>query len=129
MDKNIKIGSEKNFGIVFSIFFFLLTNYLYFFHGYFNAYTLSISFLFFIISFTIPSLFKYPNIIWFYFGIILGKIVVPIFLLITYFLIFTPMGFLVKLFKKNYIDKKIDYNLNSYWVDRDKKVGSFDDQF
>ena len=39
------------------------------------------------------------------------------------------MGFLVKLFKKNYIDKKIDYNLNSYWVDRDKKVGSFDDQF
>ncbi len=129
MDKNIKIGSEKNFGIVFSIFFFLLTNYLYFFHGYFNAYTLSISFLFFIISFTIPLLFKYPNIIWFYFGIILGKIVVPIFLLITYFLIFTPMGFLVKLFKKNYIDKKIDYNLNSYWVDRDKKVGSFDDQF
>jgi len=129
LDKNIKIGSEKNFGIVFSIFFFLLTNYLYFFHGYFNAYTLSISFLFFIISFTIPLLFKYPNIIWFYFGIILGKIVVPIFLLITYFLIFTPMGFLVKLFKKNYIDKKIDYNLNSYWVDRDKKVGSFDDQF
>ena len=127
--EKLKIGSEKNFGIVFSIFFFLLTIYLYFFHGYFNIYTITISFLFFIISFSIPLLFKYPNIIWFYFGIILGKIVVPIFLLLTYFIIITPMGFLVRLFKRNYIDKKIDNNLSSYWIKRNTKLGSFDDQF
>ena len=129
MDKHIKISSEKNFGIVFGIFFLILTAYLYYFHSFFNIFLVILSLLFFIISFTKPLLLKYPNIIWFYFGILLGKIVVPVFLFFTYFAIFTPMGLLVKLFKRNYIDKKIDKKLESYWIRRSNKMGSFDDQF
>lgn len=128
-DNQLKIGTEKNFGIVFGTFFFLLTAYIFYFHNSFNIYTVILSLIFFIISFTKPALLKYPNIIWFYFGILLGKIVVPVFLFFTYFVIFTPMGFLVKLFKRNYIDKKIDKKLKSYWIKRDRKIGSFDDQF
>ena len=128
-ENQLKIGTEKNFGIVFGIFFLLLSAYLFYFHSFFNIFTVILSFLFFIISFTKPGLLKYPNIIWFYFGILLGKIVVPVFLFFTYFVIFTLMGFIVKLFKRNYIDKRIDKKLKSYWIKRDSKIGSFDDQF
>lgn len=126
---DLKIGTEKNFGIVFGIFFLILVIYLKLSHDYYSLYLITISGLFFVISFTKPILLKYPNIIWFYFGILLGKIFIPIFLLFTYYVIFTPTGFLVKIFKRNYIDKNIDAKLSSYWIKRSNKIGSFDDQF
>ena len=128
-DSKIKISSEKNFGIVFGIFFIILAGYLKLFHNYFNISFIALSIIFLIIAYTKPIIFKYPNIVWFYLGILLGKIFVPIFLIFTYFVIFTPMGVLVKLFKKNYIDKKIDKKLSSYWIKRNTKIGSYDDQF
>jgi hypothetical protein len=129
LETKLKIGSEKNFGIVFGSFFLILTVYLIIFHDYFNLITITLSIIFFLASFTKPIIFKYPNLLWFYLGILLGKFFVPIFLFFTYFIIFTPMGFLVKLFKRNYINKNIDNKLASYWIKRDTEVGSLDDQF
>ena len=77
----IEISSEKSFGIVFSIFCFIL--FIIFFDTEYNFILLSLSLMFIAVSFTIPKLLKYPNLIWFYFGILLGKIFIPIFLFIT----------------------------------------------
>ncbi len=129
MNNNIKISSEKSFGIVFTVFFIIVTLYYKLFYDQFNILTTLMALTCLIITFSKPILFKYPNIAWFYFGIFLGKIFIPIFLGFTYFVIFTTTGFLVKIFKKNYIDKNIDHNKSSYWIRRERKIGSFDDQF
>ena len=53
-DNQLKIGTEKNFGIVFGTFFFLLTAYIFYFHNSFNIYTVILS-LIFNLSFLISS--------------------------------------------------------------------------
>ena len=123
----IQIGSEKSFGVVFSIVCFIL--FIYFFDTKYNIIFLSLSLIFFAVSFTIPKLFKYPNLIWFYFGIFLGKIFIPIFLFITYFLIFFPMSLLIKIFKRNYLGIKISKSKKTYWENRTRELNSFKDQF
>ena len=123
----IEISSEKSFGIVFSIFCFIL--FIIFFDTEYNFILLSLSLMFIAVSFTIPKLLKYPNLIWVYFGILLGKIFIPIFLFITYFLIFFPMSLLIKIFKKNYLGIKISKRKKTYWENRTRKLNSFKDQF
>ena len=123
----IQIGSEKSFGVVFSIVCFIL--FIFFFDTKYNIIFLSLSLIFFAVSFTIPKLFKYPNLIWFYFGIFLGKIFIPIFLFITYFLIFFPMSLLIKIFKRNYLGIKISKSKKTYWENRTRELNSFKDQF
>ena len=123
----IQIGSEKSFGVVFSVVCFIL--FIIFFDTEYNFIFLFLSLMFIAVSFTIPKLLKYPNIIWFYFGIFLSKIFIPIFLFITYFLIFFPMSLLIKVFKRNYLGIKISKNKKTYWENRTRELNSFKDQF
>ncbi|MBU1912689.1 MAG: hypothetical protein KKB22_04065 [Candidatus Omnitrophica bacterium] len=48
-------------------------------------------------------------------------------LLIAFYLIFTPIGFLARLFGKDLLDQKIDKKASSYWVKR--KQGIFLKQY
>ena len=123
----IQIGSEKSFGVVFSVVCFIL--FIIFFDTEYNLIFLFLSLMFIAVSFTIPKLLKYPNIIWFYFGIFLSKIFIPIFLFITYFLIFFPMSLLIKVFKRNYLGIKISKSKKTYWENRTRELNSFKDQF
>ena len=123
----IQIGSEKSFGVVFSIVCFIL--FIFFFDTKYNFIFLSLSLMFIAVSFTIPKLLKYPNLIWFYFGIFLGKIFIPIFSFTTYFIIFFPMSLLIKIFKRNYLGIKISKSKKTYWENRTRKLNSFKDQF
>ena len=74
-DQNIKItiGSEKSFGIVFSIIFMIIALYPLFINSSINLTFLTISIIFIILSFVFPSIFKYPNLIWFKFGRLLNE--------------------------------------------------------
>ena len=48
-------------------------------------------------------------------------------LLVAFYLIFTPIGILARLFGKDLLDQKIDKKASSYWVKR--KQGIFTKQF
>lgn len=125
----IKIGSEKNFGLVFGIFFFLLSFYLYYYHNSINYFFITLGIIFIIISLVYPKVLKIPNLLWFKFGLLIGKVMIPIFLTFTYFIVFTFMGLLIKIFKRNYIDKHIEKSKKTYWIVRKTDIGSFKDQF
>ena len=56
------------------------------------------------------------NILWFKFGIILGKFVSPIVMGVI-FLIVTPISIIVKIFGKDLLNLKYN-NQKSYWVDK-----------
>jgi len=76
--KNINRSSNKEFGIVFSIFFFLVFVFLFFKNGQISFFLLAFS-LFILILGLINSPILTPfNIIWFKLGLFLGKIVSPI---------------------------------------------------
>lgn len=112
-NSSVDIGSNKNFGYFFSIILVILC--IIFFNHKYSYIVIIFTIFFFTITFTSPKLLKYPNLIWFKFGLLLGKIISPILLFLIYVFLIIPMGLLLNIFKINLLKKKPDTNVISYW--------------
>ena len=108
----INIGSNKNFGYVFSCIFIMLS--ILFIKDEYNFYIFSFTTLLILVTFLHPNLLKYPNLIWFKFGLLLGKIISPIFLFLIYLILIIPMGLILKIFRVSLLRNKPS-NTKSYW--------------
>ena len=69
------------------------------------------------------------NKVWIKFGEILGRVIAPIVMAAVYFLILTPISLFVRLFGKDLISMKFNDSLKSYWIKREKNLGTMDKQF
>ena len=77
--------TNKNFGIVFCIFFLIISIYPLFGNGEIKIWTLILSLLFLVLGLTNSKILSPLNTIWFKFGINIGKIISPIFMAIVFF--------------------------------------------
>ena len=115
---NIILPSNKKFGIFFSLVFLIAAYFFWFTQNNFFFYLfLSLAFIFLTLSFTKPTSLKFLNQLWMNFGLLLGKIVSPFVLGLIYFLIFTPMSFIMKLFGRDELKLKIKTK-KTYWLSR-----------
>ena len=116
---DVKIGSNRSFGIVFFIVFLLISIYPLINNESIRIWSLVVSLIFLFLS-IINSNFLLPlNKLWFKFGIFLGKIISPIIMGIIFFLVVTPIGLIMRLLGKDVLNLKLsDYK--SYWI---KKTG------
>ena len=121
--------SNKNFGITFSIVFFILFIFFYDVSKLFFIILLSLSIIFLILGLNNSELLSKPNKYWNRFGILLGTIIAPIVMSVVFYLVLVPIGIFMKIIKSNYLDIKIDKNLHSYWKKKDNSKFNFDDQF
>jgi len=127
--KNIKLPSNRNFGIVFFIVFFVIAFWPIFNDETFKVWSLLISLIFFSLGIFNSKILTPLNIIWMKFGLILGGIVSPVIMGIIFFGVVTPMGLLMRLFKKDLLNLRMN-NEKSYWIEKDKKIiSSMKDQF
>ena len=69
------------------------------------------------------------NQLWFKFGIILGAIVAPIVMGVVFFLVVTPTGVVMRIMGKDLLRKRYDKKKETYWIKRDKPVGTMKKQF
>ena len=131
MDEKLKIGSNRSFGIVFSIFFVLVNTYFYYKDGSFSLIIFLISFVFLILGLINSKILTPLNFLWFKFGILLSKIISPIIMSFIFFIVVTPLAILAKIFKKDFLnlDKTKNLKKNSYWIDKEKYKNSMKDQF
>ena len=60
-----------------------------------------------------------PNRLWMKLGLLMGKVVAPIALGILFFLVFTPMGLLMRLLGKDPLKLKREPAAATYWVNRE----------
>ena len=116
---DIKVSSNRSFGIVFFIVFLLIALYPLINQGEFRLWSLIISFIFFILGILNSKILTPLNKLWFKFGIFLGKIVSPIIMGIIFFFVVTPIGVLMRIFGKDVLNLKYN-NDKSYWI---KKTG------
>ena len=129
MTQNLKISSNRSFGIVFFIFFLILGLWPLSNNNPVNILLIIISITFLILG-LINSKMLYPlNKLWFKFGIALGAIVAPIVMGVIFFALITPIAFLMRITGKDLLRKKYNKNINSYWIKRDKFVSSMKKQF
>ncbi len=70
---------------------------------------------------TRPSLLREPNRLWTRLGLLLNRIVSPIVIVLMFYLVFTPMGFLFRLFGKDPLRLQLDPTADSYWITREHK--------
>lgn len=120
MNKKIKNSSNKNFGIVFFIFFIAVAFYPLINNEEYRLWALITSLIFLILGLFNSSFLTPFNLLWFKFGIMLGHIVSPIIMALVFFLVVTPTGLIMKLFNKDLLNLKKRDNV-SYWIKRKTK--------
>jgi hypothetical protein len=112
-------ASDRNFGLVFAIFFAIIGIYSWFGEaGEFLVWAIILSAVFLIISIIKPGLLSPLNSIWTKFGLLLHKIVNPIILGIIFFLVVTPFGLVLRAIGKDLLSLKLDRKSKSYWIYR-----------
>ena len=80
----------------------------------------------------LASGFLHPQILfpvyrgWMILAIILGAIMTHLILTLVYYLVFTPVGLLMRTFNKFLLDLRIESNSRSYWLSRGKAESSMD---
>ena len=125
---DVKISSNRSFGIVFFVVFLLITLYPLTYGGEIRLWSLIISLIFLTLGLLNSKILAPLNKIWFKFGIFLGKIVSPIIMGIIFFLVVTPIGLIMRLFGKDVLNLK--YNKNkSYWIEKNAPKSKMKNQF
>ena len=124
----IKIGSNRSFGIVFFVVFLLISIYPLTNDGNIRYWSLIISLIFLILGFLNSKLLTPLNKIWFKIGILLGKIISPLIMGIIFFLVVTPIGFLMRMLKKDLLNLKFNNN-KSYWIEKTEPKSKMKNQF
>ena len=128
MSKNIKISSNRSFGIVFFVVFLLIGIWPILDNGELRYWSILISLIFLILG-AFNSKYLTPfNKIWFRFGIYLGNFIAPIVMGLIYFTVVTPTGFIMKLLRKDLINLKKNTN-KTYWIEKSDKRTSMKNQF
>jgi len=128
VQKNIKLPSNRNFGIVFFIVFLIIALWPILKQNEIRIWSLIISFIFFVLGLINSRLLTPLNKLWFKFGIFLGNIISPIVMGIVFFLVVTPTGLIMRFFRKDILKLKKNTS-DSYWINKDDTNSSMKNQF
>jgi hypothetical protein len=127
--ERIRSGSDRNFGITFSIFFLIIALLPLIKNLPIRVGPIYLSILFALISVLKPKLFKYLNIFWYRLGNLLNVVISPIILAILFYLIITPMGIFLKLVKKDILNLKLSSQKETYWIKSSRPQTNLTEQF
>ena len=122
------MSSNRSFGLLFFIVFLIIglwplkngleLNYIF----------IGISIIFLILGLMNSKILTPLNKIWVKFGELLGRIIAPIVMALVYFFILTPISLIMRIFGKDFLNLKSSEE-NSYWIKREKNIGTMNKQF
>ena len=125
---DVKISSNRSFGLVFFIVFLLIAFYPLINQEEIRIWSVLISLLFLILGIINSKILTPLNKVWFKFGIFLGKIISPIVMGLIFFLVVTPIAVLMRMLKKDLLNLKFNKN-NSYWIEKTDPKSTMKNQF
>ena len=128
MKQKIKLPSNRNFGIVFSIVFLLISLWPLLNQNDIRIWSLIISGIFLVLGLINSKLLLPLNKIWFKFGILLGNFIAPIVMGIVYFMVVTPTGLIMRFLGKDLLNLKKN-NKHTYWIEKDNSNNDLKNQF
>ena len=125
---DVKIGSNRSFGIVFFVVFLIIATYPLIKGNEFRLWSLIISIVFLFLGLVNSKILNPFNKLWFKFGIFLGKIISPLVMGTIFFLIVTPIGLLMRLLNKDLLNLRFNNN-GSYWIEKTEPKSKMKNQF
>ena len=125
---DIKIGSNRSFGIVFFVVFLIIATYPLTYNGDVRLWSVIVSIIFLVLGILNSKILTPLNKLWFKLGIFLGKIISPIIMGIIFFLVVTPTGLIMRLLGKDLLNLKFNKN-KSYWIEKKGLKSKMKNQF
>ena len=122
-------NSNRSFGLLFFIVFIVVGLWPTIKGEEANIYLILISLFFLILGLINSKILSPFNKAWIKFGEILGSVIAPIIMALVFFVFLTPISFLVRVFGKDLLGIKFNKKKTSYWINRNKKLGSMTKQF
>jgi hypothetical protein len=128
----VKSSSNRSFGLVFAAFFAILAA-LSLWHGTARwPICLGLACVSLVLALAAPQLLAPLNWVWTKIGLLLHRVVSPIFLAVLFYGCVAPVGFLMRLSGKDPLRLKYEPDATSYWITRTPPgpaPQSFKDQF
>ena len=124
----LKISSNRSFGIIFFIVFILIGIWPLLNYESYRSWAIITAFIFLILGLINSKLLTPLNILWFKFGIFLGKIVSPFVMGMIFFFVVTPIAILMRILKKDLLNLKFNSD-DSYWVKKNEYKSKMKNQF
>ena len=125
----VEIGSERGFGYVFAAVFTIIALWPLATGGGIRIWAIAVALIFLALAIIAPKTLKWPNLLWFKFGLLLGAIVAPIVMALVFLSTFVTIGGLLRLFGKDLLGQKLDRDAKSYWIKRTEPPNSMKNQF
>ena len=122
-------SSNKSFGLLFFIIFLILGLWPLKNGENINFFFITVSVIFLLLSLINSKLLSPLNKLWIKFGEILGIIIAPLVMALIYFVILTPVSFIVRIFGKDLLGLKFLKEKETYWIKRKKNLGPMKKQF
>ena len=127
-ENKIKIGSNRSFGIVFFIIFFIISLFPLLKGNDIRIWSLLVSLIFLVLGLINSNILSPLNKLWFKFGLLLGNFISPIVMGLVFFLVVTPTGLFMRLIGKDLLNLK-KKNVKSYWIDKTGPKSKMKNQF
>ena len=124
----VKLGSNRSFGIVFFIVFLAIAIYPLINQDEVRIWSLIISIVFLVLGLLNSKLLNPLNKIWFKFGLFLGNIISPLLMGIIFFVVVTHIGLLMRILNKDLLNLKFNKK-KSYWIEKNEPKGKMKNQF
>ena len=124
----IKISSNKSFGVVFFIVFLIVSIYPLINNGELRIWSLITAIIFLILGLINSKILTPLNKLWFKFGLLLGKVISPLVMGIIFFFVVTPTALIMRIIGKDLLNLKFN-NKKSYWIEKTGPKSKMKNQF
>ena len=125
---DVKISSNRSFGVVFFIVFLLIALYPVINNEEIRAWSLIVSLIFLVLGLLNSKILNPLNQIWFKFGVFLGRIISPLIMAIIFFFVVTPIGLIMRALRKDILNLR--YNTKkTYWIEKTGPKSKMKNQF
>lgn len=115
---DVKMGSERGFGIVFAIVFGIVALWPLKNGGAPRLWAAGVAAAFLLTAFLAPAVLAPLNKLWFKFGLLLAKVMNPVVMFVLFVGAVVPTALLMRLRGKDLLHLRIDKSAKSYWVVR-----------
>ncbi len=119
MESAVPLPSNRSFGTVFVVFFFLVGTLIWWKGGRVYPWFFGASGLVLMVTLSIPRVLTPFNKAWMRLAEVLNRIVSPIVMGVIFFGLITPMALIMRMAGRDSMNRKFDRDVSSYWIRRD----------
>jgi hypothetical protein len=116
-------SSERALGITFAVVFALVAGWLFYKANGWWLTCAILAALFILLAYFWIAPLRPLNALWHRFGLLLFHVVNPVIMAIIFYVAVTPIGFLMRLFKKDPLRLELDRQATTYWQTRVPSAG------